>query len=61
VVGHEPPRDFVKFRLAEFDQETAIPVSDLNPGGAWPVYVAAVDDETGVQIASTTVVTDVSM
>lgn len=54
------PSDFVKFRLTEFDQQTAAQVSELNPGGAWPVYVAAVDDATGDVIASTTVVPEVS-
>jgi hypothetical protein len=52
------PNDFVKFRLAEFDQETGVPVDELNPAGTWVVYVEAVDDETGSAIVSTTVVPD---
>jgi hypothetical protein len=51
------PSDFVKFRLVEFDQDSAVPVSELNPGGSWPVYVAALDPE-GNAIASTTVTTE---
>jgi hypothetical protein len=50
------PSDFVKFRMAEFD-ENARPVSDLNPASTWVVYVEAVNDE-GTCVVPSTVTTD---